>query len=309
MKVLMISGDKKLLDPATEAGKRLALQRAQVEQLDAFVWPQAHSRREIIAAARKNHYDVITAQDPFWRGVLAWKIVRRTQSRLNIQIHTDLSAQPILRRLLARFVLHRADTVRVVSQKIADQLTPLHLRARISVLPVYIEVERFKALRRAPRAGSQKTLLWIGRFEEEKDPLLALDILEQVHATESDTKLVMLGAGNLGKRLRDDAKRRALPVEFPGWQDPLTFLADADVVISTSRHESYGASMIEALASGVPVVAPDVGIAREAGAIIASRAGLAEMTLETLRVGVRGVLKLNLLNAEAWAHAWRETLI
>jgi hypothetical protein len=39
MKVLMISGDKKVLDPGAAAGKRLQLQRASVDTLDVLVWP------------------------------------------------------------------------------------------------------------------------------------------------------------------------------------------------------------------------------------------------------------------------------
>ncbi|MDP2652147.1 MAG: hypothetical protein Q8O94_03355, partial [bacterium] len=68
MKVLMISGDKNLLVKGSEASARLELQKSQAEQLDVFVWPQVHSRIEIWRAAKKNRYDVVTAQDPFWRG-------------------------------------------------------------------------------------------------------------------------------------------------------------------------------------------------------------------------------------------------
>ena len=88
----MISGDKNIFTHGSEARARFELQRAQVEQLDAFVWPQSrrsgrlpdrfasgiHSFFEIMRAAQGNRYDVITAQDPFWRGLLAWRIARRT---------------------------------------------------------------------------------------------------------------------------------------------------------------------------------------------------------------------------------------
>ena len=71
-----------------------------------------------------------------------------------------------------------------------------------------------------------------------------------------------------------------------------------------------GASIVEALAAGVPVVAPDVGVAKEAGAIIASRDRLAEAVIEVLRSvrPVRGELKLSPLSKEEWTVAWKETL-
>src|ERR1700733_3741770 len=98
MKVLMISGDKNILIPGSGAHARFELQRSQVERLDVFVWPQVHSLRSIRAAVRTRHYDLITAQDPFWRGHLAWHLSRRSHVRLNIQVHTELAAEPWWRR-------------------------------------------------------------------------------------------------------------------------------------------------------------------------------------------------------------------
>jgi glycosyltransferase involved in cell wall biosynthesis len=308
MKVLMISGDCSILDPTSAAGKRLSLQRGQVEALDVFVWPQVHLRREIIAASRKVKYDVVTSQDPFWRGLLAWRIARSSGAILNIQVHTDLFAQPFLRQVLASFVLRRADTIRIVSERIRAYLTLLNLRARVSLLPIYIDIEHFSHLPHTAHLGARKTMLWIGRFEKEKDPMLALRLLEQVRAQGVDACLIMLGTGTLNAQLQKTAVARHLPVEFPGWQDPVTYLPATDVVVSTSRHESYGASVIEALAAGVEVVSVDMGIAKEAGAIIVPRAELAKAIIEVLRASTRGTLKLLTPTAEEWARQWRDGL-
>lgn len=304
MNVLMISGDKNLLTEGSEASARLGLQRSQVDQLDVFVWPQVHSEWEIMRAARKNHYDVVTTQDPFWRGLLGWKIKLWFGAKLNLQVHADLSAQPFWRRALASFLLKKADSVRVVSEKIKDFLVPLHLHAAIFVLPIFVEIRRFRNV--TPQQHSQKTILWLGRFEPEKDPLYAIQVLKEVRAKGVDAKLVMLGAGGLEGVLRQAAQN--LPISFPGWSDPTSYLETADVVLCTSRHESWGASIVEALAAGVPVVAPDVGIAREAGAIIADRNQLASKVIEVMKDGTRGTLRLNLPSAEEWAKSWRETL-
>ena len=43
----------------------------------------------------------------------------------------------------------------------------------------------------------------------------------------------------------------------------------ADLVLAPSLYEGYGMVVVEALASGTPVISTDVGVAREAGAIIA----------------------------------------
>jgi glycosyltransferase involved in cell wall biosynthesis len=195
MKVLMISGDKNMLVQRSEAHARLELQKNQVEQLDIFVWPQVNSAREICEAAEKNKYDVITAQDPFWRGLLAWRVARRTGAKLNLQVHTDLSAQPFLRRRLASFILRKADSVRVVSEKIREQVQGLRCKGLVYVLPIYLNISRFRGL--VPKPHLQKTILWIGRFELEKDPLYAVQILKEVRAKGVDAKLIMLGSGSL----------------------------------------------------------------------------------------------------------------
>lgn len=66
---------------------------------------------------------------------------------------------------------------------------------------------------------------------------------------------------------------------------PAVFLETADVVLCTSLYESWGASIVEALAAGVPVVAPDVGVAKEAGATVVPRAQLAEAVVRVLEEG------------------------
>ncbi|MDB5244616.1 MAG: cap, capsular polysaccharide biosynthsis protein [Parcubacteria group bacterium] len=301
----MISGDRHLLEPGNAAYERLQVQRDQVDQLDVFVWPQVHSKLEIWHAARKNHYDVITTQDPFWRGLLAWKIARLTGSKFNVQVHTDLKAQSFLRHVLAQIILRHADSVRVVSEKLKAQVKRINSTVSTHVLPIFIAVERFRSVVHIP--SEQKRILWTGRFEEEKDPQLALQVVKDLRKQGIDPELIMLGTGSLESSLKQGAQ--GLNVLFPGWQDTAAYLAKADVVISTSKHESWGASIVEALAAKVPVVALDVGIAEEAGAIIATRDNFAATVLRVLQSGDKGDLKLKLYSKEEWTMNWKDSLL
>ncbi len=304
----MISGDPHILTQGSEAYSRLEMQMTQVEQLDVFVWPQKHSWREISLVAQKNAYDVVTAQDPFWRGLIAWRVALRVGTRLNLQVHTDILRESLLKRALARFLLPKADTIRVVSEKLKKHLEQFKLRGTISVLPIYVETSHLAGLSHHQHPSFEKTLLWIGRFEKEKDPTYALIVLKQVRDAGVNAGLIMLGAGSLERKLLEHAKSLMPYVEFPGWQDPKQYLEMANVVISTSLFESYGASIIEALASGVPVVSPDVGIAREAGAVVVPKEKLSEAVIETLNFGKRGKLNLTMPSKEDWAKRWKETL-
>lgn len=305
MNVLMISGDPNLLKNGSEARERNVLQASVVEKLDTFVWPHSHSIRDIRRAALAGRYDVITAQDPFWRGLLAWWLARRTGARLNLQIHADFAGQPRYKRLVARFTLPHASSVRAVSERVAAEARVFAPQVRITVLPVYVNLDTFRRIERVPHKG--KAILWVGRFESEKNPAGAIEALKTVRESGLDAKLIMLGDGSDGAELRIFA--RGLPVEFPGWQRPESFLARADVVLSTSPHESFGASIVEALAAGVPVVSLDVGVAREAGAIVVPPGDLASAVARVLREGAHGLLKLDLSDAQDWAMRWRESLI
>ncbi len=299
MNILMITGDKKM----RPGHPRFDLQAGAVERLVTVYW----GRGSVWPALPEGPFDVVTVQDPFLRGLFAWRVARRFRAKFNVQVHTDLSAHTVWRRLLAKFVLQKADSVRVVSEKIKQQVETLGVRAAAHVLPVYIDIDKFSTIERKPHG--QKIILWVGRFEDEKDPLLALSVLKAVGDSGADAKLVMLGAGSLASALKAHAHAAALPVTFPGWQDPTPYLAEADVVLCTSRHESWGASMVEALAAGVPVVAPEVGVAREAGAVIKPRSDLGSGVVEMLRSGARGTLRLKLPQAAAWAELWRASLI
>ena len=66
--------------------------------------------------------------------------------------------------------------------------------------------------------------------------------------------------------------------------------------------------MSKTLAAGVPVVAPDVGVAREAGAVVVPRESLADAVIDILKSDKKGELKLTLLSEQAWANAWRASL-
>lgn len=290
----MITGDKNF----GPGHPRYELQRSAVNELRLVYWGRGSLWPKIPAGK----FDVVTSQDPFWRGLFAWRVARRMGARLNIQVHTSVL------NTLGRFILRRADSVRVVSEKIKKQVECIGVGASVRVLPVYVDLSKFRNIARHSSKSDllEKTLLWVGRFEDEKDPILALKVIAQLPSA----KLIMLGAGSCVLALRKEISRLNLDtrVVLPGWGDTTKYLSQADVVLCTSKHESWGASIVEALAAGVPVVAPDVGVAREAGAIVVPREKLAEKVAEVLESGQRGELKLKLPDAQEWAARWKETL-
>lgn len=332
MRIINLGSDPTIFVPGSAARARLRLQASAVEELHVispapegaieeregslFLHPlKAGKWRRVSLSVRRARMlirtcaiDVVSAQDPFIHGLAALIAVWGTRARLNIQVHTDLAAEPLWRRFIARRVLRRADSIRVVSKKIKNDLVPLRLRAPITVLPIFVDLSPFRAMAHRAHPRFAKVILWVGRFEPEKDPLTALAILAAVRTAGVDAGLILLGSGSLEGELRTRARALEPWVEFAGWQDPKPYLACADVVVSTSLRESYGASIIEALAARVPVVAPDVGVAREAGAVIAQRTHLSQAVLQVLASGARGELAITPLSAPEWVEEWRRSL-
>jgi glycosyltransferase involved in cell wall biosynthesis len=295
MRVLIITGDRRF-GPGHE---RYELQRSVVEELEVVYWGKGNYWPQL----PRGRFDVVTVQDPFFRGIFGWYAARSLGARFNVQVHADIVSQNFIKHVLAQIVLRHARSVRAVSQKIREQVEHIAPKVRVSILPVFIDVARFQAL--VPHPHDQKNILWIGRFEEEKDPLRAIAVLMEVRKT-VDAKLIFLGAGSLEAKLKEAAQ--GLPVTFAGWGDPAEYLPNNDIVLSTSREESYGASIVEALAAGVPVIAPDVGIAKEAGAIVVPREDLAQAALEALTAGMRATLRIPVLTKAEWAAAWVQSL-
>jgi glycosyltransferase involved in cell wall biosynthesis len=292
----MITGDKNF-KPGNE---RYDLQRSTVEELAVVYWGKGSTWPTL----PEGKFDVVTVQDPFWRGAFGWWAAKQKRAKFNVQVHTDLSVYTGLKHMVMQIVLRHADSVRVVSQKIKEQVEKIGVTGKVFVLPVFVDITKFKSV--VAESHIKPTMLWVGRFEDEKNPLGAIEVYKKVLETIPDAGLVMLGAGTLQPKVALAASGTS--VRMPGFQDTAEYLKNADVVLCTSMHESFGASIVEALAAGLPVVAPDVGVAKEAGANVVAREDLASEVIRVLQTKQKGELKLTLLNKEEWAREWAKTL-
>lgn len=307
MKLLVIGPRQSAQAQSAEAKVREAMQAKIVERYMVYTphqgEPKFQACMRILRDTTQEDFDTVSAQDPFFVGLVAWRVARRHGARFNVQVHTDLSAQGIVRRTVARLVLCHADSIRVVSDKIKKQVGKFGVKAPITILPLFVDLAPYTAVVRAPQPG---VILWIGRFEDEKNPMLAIEVLKKIRGQGTGASLVMLGTGSLELLLRAAAKD--LPVDFPGWQSPFPYLAKACVVLCTSKNESWGLSIVEALAAGVPVVAPDVGVAAEAGAIVVMRSDLASAVEHVLETKAGGRLAIQVPSKSEWVRQWLKSL-
>lgn len=230
---------------------------------------------------------VVTAQDPHLAGLLALWIARRRGVPLHIQMHTDiftvaysaLSISNFIRLHIALYVLTRADAIRVVSERIkasvVERLTP---KRPIRVLPIFVDVQKFATSQGDPQLHKRfsqyaRVFLFVGRLEREKNCALAIKSFAM--SAGADDCLVIVGDGSERQKLGEIADEFGVAgrVFFEGTKDPLPYYKAADLVLVTSEFEGYGLVIVEALASGTPVLSTDVGVARESGALVCMEDG------------------------------------
>jgi glycosyltransferase involved in cell wall biosynthesis len=246
--------------------------------------------RALRLARRVGKYDIVTAQDPFENGFVAWRAARRRHAKLHVQVHTDPfnagyashSLINFVRLYIALFVLKRADGIRVVSDRIKTSIEKrLKPKRTIAILPIYVDVRRIREAQLSPDLSQRfakfsTKLLLVSRLEKEKNPALALRAFAR--AAPADACLMILGEGRLRLHLIAEARKLRITerVFFEGTKDVAPYYKLADLVLVPSKYEGYGRVFIEASAAGRPILSTDVGIAREVGAIIADEQHFAE---------------------------------
>lgn len=165
---------------------------------------------------------------------------------------------------LFRVLGHVVDAFVAIDDNARPVLAGMVGGARIETIPPPLDVERLAA---APRGATERpVLLHAGRITREKG---VVDLLEACRLLDGrgvgGWELRLVGplersTGDELDEIRDRARSLGDRVTFVGWVDGIAGeLAAADVFVSASHREGLSGAIAEACASGLPVVATDVG--------------------------------------------------
>lgn len=206
----------------------------------------------------------------------------RAACRLGIPVSTDFRtnfhqysayyacawAEPLIRGYLRNFH-NRADLTFVPTLSLRRELLMLGFK-RLQVLGRGVDTQLFSPERRSAElraqwlgaTGEGPVLLYVGRLAAEKNVPLALRAFEAVRRRMPSARMVMVGDGPMRKRWET-----AFPhVRFVGLQRREALArhyASADLFLFPSLSETFGNVTMEALASGLAVVAFDAAAAGE----------------------------------------------
>lgn len=161
----------------------------------------------------------------------------------------------------AEITYREFDWVYTLGQDARDRLGERGI-TRTDLLPLGVDTAIFSPAKRDPdyRAelglpGNGPLLVYAGRIDNEKR---ADRLIEMFRALPSDlgAAMVMIGDGKLRAPLMERA--RDLPIAFPGFERNRACLArslaSSDIYVSAMADETFGISVLEAQASGLPVV-------------------------------------------------------
>lgn len=243
-----------------------------------FPWRAYRIARQIM---RQHPVDMVTTQEPFATGLVGWLLKKRFGLPLDMQNHSSffnnplwIAERPLRNRLLhwlGKRLIHAADTHRVVNDHEKQQYLAMNIPdERVVVLPSPTHVELFTIplapeATRAQRAAlgiapDAPVILWVGQPVAFKRVDRLLDAFILVRQELPAARLVMVG--DFSNRPQFVKRAAAEDVIFPGRvaHDDLPLYYQLGTVYAHSSHyEGFGRVLVEALASGIPVVATRAG--------------------------------------------------
>lgn len=175
----------------------------------------------------------------------------------------------ILRKLKIR-CLKKASYITVVSKHLKTEVQKLYQTDNIDIISMGCKTENFGKQFRIPNyfnQGDKKVVLFVGRLAEKKGVTYLIEAMKEI-----DAKLVIVGDGPLRESLETQAKEQGEKIVFLGAKthDELKRIyASADIFVAPSitakdgDMEGVPTAIMEAMASGLPVVASASGGIKE----------------------------------------------
>jgi alpha-1,6-mannosyltransferase len=136
----------------------------------------------------------------------------------------------------------------------------------VDIVGLGVELGDFGPSRRDPRlraklgvADNQPLLIYVGRLDGEKKPDVVVEAFRRLPA-ELGARLAVIGEGPLREPIAALGDPRIMTPGYLSDRSELaTWLASSDIYVSAMADETFGVSIVEAQASGLPVVGVAAG--------------------------------------------------
>lgn len=175
----------------------------------------------------------------------------------------------LFKRMISKLVLQNADAVIALTDDMKREIEKI-FPGNIFVIPNGIDCEKFEGLSREETrrnlniSKSEKVILFVGRFRPEKGVKYLLEAMSIVREKSPRARLLLVGYGEEQEHLERQITELDLQnlVTFAGKipnEKIPQYMAASDLLVLPSLSESFGIVNLEAMASGLPIVATHVG--------------------------------------------------
>jgi glycosyltransferase involved in cell wall biosynthesis len=224
------------------------------------------------------NFTLIHSATPGPIGLAAIIIARILKLPLHTTYHTalpqyadQLTEDPAMGEVMWRYMAwyyNQSERVFVPSRATGRELIQKGIqKEKIRFYPRGIDVERFHP---SNRNGYYKSnfniaddifkLLYVGRISKEKNLHFLTDIFKQIAEQRQNTHLILVGDGPYVPEMKEELS--GCPVTFTGYLEGDALcqaFASGDLFIFPSTTDTFGNVVLEAQASGLPVIVTDEG--------------------------------------------------
>jgi len=221
---------------------------------------------------KQEEFDIITAQDQYYVGLIALRLARKFQLGLEMQVH-GFEKYGGLRRLAAKYVIPRADAVRCVSRRLKQLLiSEFGVREEmITVAPIFSDVgcrmsDVGNSIAESKDSGGKFIFLTVGRLAPVKNIGMQVQAMAGIVKDYPNVELWIAGDGPEKEKLKAKSRKPQAVnfVKLLGWRDDLKeYYSQADAFLLSSDYEGWGLAAIEAASYGLPIIMTDAGCAGE----------------------------------------------
>lgn len=228
---------------------------------------------------KKLNLDIIHVHSPFTMGRVGLHYARKYKIPIVFTYHTLYDqyahyvpvAQGLAKDMALKFsnnFCNQCDHIIVPSKEVEALLEGYNIKTRVSVIPTGVSLHKFENVQEEwlrkhyGIPANRKVLLFVGRLSKEKNLEFLIQSFGQIKRQMPDTTLVITAQGPLEKELKELAESLNFSpdsdVIFTGalpFETLISVYASSDLFVFSSITETQGLVLIEAMASGLPVVA------------------------------------------------------